>query len=147
MLIKFYRCLNTKESKNELCNSLLNSNDTQPYYYSYNNITNIIYLTHISDKTDTSRRGIIINSSNINYPLINSELQNKKFLCDNEADFMKKTITYYDKYRIEIPLNNDDTLILNSMSDMKMESDEQTNHDICKIYDETMKIAKPMEVI
>jgi len=70
-----------------------------------------------------------------------------KFTCGNKADFKNRIIEYYDDYRIILPVSDNETIILKSMRDIdNTKHVEQTQEIICSIYDETIKIAKPMEV-
>jgi len=120
----------------------LNLNGTYPYYYSYNNNLNIIYISHISKE---SNRGIFLNTkSNLNSGLYNNIFQNVEFECDNEADYTKKTITYSSEYRIEVPINENEIIILKAMTDIAV--NKQTNEAICSIFDDTLQIAKPYQV-
>jgi len=115
-----------------------------PYYYNINNITEIVYLKHISSKSD---RGISIINNNTLYPLkskIFHNIQNINFTCDNEVSYEKKTITYKDEYRIEIPINSKENLLLKSMTDVIYIN--QADKTKCEIYDETSKYAKPLPV-
>ncbi|OUM70033.1 hypothetical protein PIROE2DRAFT_1982 [Piromyces sp. E2] len=81
-----------------------------------------------------------------NLPMF-ERFNNKSFKCGNNADFENSYLTYYEKYRIEFPLNNNKTLILKSMADMdnNQNFDEQTPKIKCSIFDETFKKAKPMQ--
>ncbi|KAG4106109.1 hypothetical protein H8356DRAFT_1631042, partial [Neocallimastix lanati (nom. inval.)] len=135
------RCSKIKISKKDNCISLLNLNGTYPYYYSYNNNLNIIYISHISKE---SNRGIFLNTkSNLNSGLYNNIFQNVEFECDNEADYTKKTITYSSEYRIEVPINENEIIILKAMTDIAV--NKQTNEAICSIFDDTLQIAKPYQ--
>eukprot|EP00833_Pecoramyces_ruminatium_P013640 jgi/Orpsp1_1/1187672/evm.model.d7180000059344.1 len=148
------RCTNTKTVKKERCNSLLRSNISSPFYYIKNNITNIIYLKHISFESD---RGVEIdenNIKNINNNVLNTSpwadnIRNnkKKFKCSNQVDYEKNTISFYDEYEIEYPINDKETIILKSMLDIDTKNTEQTNDIKCIIYNEAYKNAKPLEVI
>jgi len=126
-----------------MCNSLLKANGTYPYYFMYNDDTYFIYLNHT---TVENKKGILINNS-VNSKLIENIFESKEFVCDNEANFNKNTITYYDSFKIEVPISNNKTIILKSMSDVKEINNEQTDNMICSIYDELLKIAKPEQVI
>ncbi|ORX69806.1 hypothetical protein BCR32DRAFT_272423 [Anaeromyces robustus] len=135
----------TQSSKKDLCNSVLSLIGTYPYYYIYNNVTNIIYLTHI--KIDDYTRGMTVNNNSlINTSIFNDEFKDKIFICDEEANFDNSKITYYDKYKIEVPINNkNNKIVLKSMTDMIGNTIEQTQEEICSIYEETMKQAKPVQ--
>jgi len=127
-----------------LCNSLLELNGTYPYYYIYNNTTNVIYITHIDFESD---RGIIINTDNSqNFGLYNTIFQNKNFKCDDNANYEKNTITYNSDYKIEVPINDNQIIILKSTLDISNKF-EQKKEEVCSIYDETLKIARPYQVI
>jgi len=133
-----------KKTKKELCNSLIQINGTYPYYYVYKNTTNIIYITHIASESD---RGISIQTDNpLNSGLYNRIFQNKVFLCDNTANYEKNTITFNDEYKIEVPINIHETVILKSTTDISY-TEGQKNEIICTIYEDTLKIAKPYQVI
>jgi len=130
---------------------LLSFNGTFPYYYIYNNSTNIINLTHIESEDPESGeiiRGVVINSSSYKNIIIeDNNLENKSFMCDSKSDYNSKTITYYDEYRIELPINEKESIVLKSMKDVDERSNlEQDPETICNIYDETLKKAKPIEV-
>jgi len=102
-----------------------------------------MYFTQLSIE---NKRGIYINSDKtINSPLINT-LKNKVFKCANEANFKKNTITYYDNFKIELPINAKESIILKSMIDVDEVSSIQTDDMICSIYDEMLKIARPGQV-
>ncbi|OUM70029.1 hypothetical protein PIROE2DRAFT_1978 [Piromyces sp. E2] len=121
-----------------MCNSLLKESGNFLYYFIYNNNTNIVNLNHI---TIGNKRGILININNSE--LINDIFVNKEYVCSNEADFDKNTITYYESFKIEVPIDNNKKIILKSMNDIKETNNEQTGNMICSIYDELLKIAKP----
>ncbi|ORY73158.1 hypothetical protein LY90DRAFT_666761 [Neocallimastix californiae] len=136
------QCQLNKINKKTKCNSLLELDGIYPYYYNINNITEIVYLKHISSKSD---RGISIINNNTLYPLkskIFHNIQNINFTCDNEVSYEKKTITYKDEYRIEIPINSKENLLLKSMTDVIYIN--QADKTKCEIYDETSKYAKPL---
>jgi len=135
-------CLKKQQTKKELCNSLLELNGTYPYYYIYKNTTNVIYITHTDLGSD---RGIIINTDySKNFGLFNTIFQNKNLKCDDSANYEKSTITYNDNYKIEIPINDEQMIILKSTMDISNKL-EQKNEEICSIYDETLKIARPYQ--
>eukprot|EP00833_Pecoramyces_ruminatium_P017875 jgi/Orpsp1_1/1191907/evm.model.d7180000089309.1 len=91
-----------------------------------------------------SDRGISINLNNLyNDGLNNVLFKDGEFKCGNEANYENNTITYYDNYRIEVPINDDQTIILKSMNDI--DKSVQTDNMRCSIYDEIIKIAKPMQ--
>ncbi len=127
-----------------MCNSLLQLNGTFPYYYIYENTTNVIYITHIILGSD---RGITVETNDSrNFGPFNILFQNKNFKCDNNANYENNTITFSDDYKIEVPINNEQTIILKSTTDIS-QTDKQKNEVICTIYDETLKIARPYQVL
>jgi len=70
-----------------------------------------------------------------------------EFTCGSKADFKDRTIEYCGNYKIKLPVSDSETIILKSMRDIdEKENIEQTQEMICSIYDETLKVAKPMEV-
>lgn len=100
---------------------------------------NVIFLTHISDK---SGRGISIDTKNsLNSAIYNTIFQDNNYFCDIKADYEEKTITFNDD-KLEIPINNSENIILKSMIE-----NNNINDQICSIYDETLKKGKPMQVI
>lgn len=119
---------------------------TYPYYYFSNNKTSIIYLTHTSIDSDN---GVLIDEKSfIDLSNDNLQITNALFKCDNEADFDKKTITYYDDYEILLPISSDEKLLLKSMTDIfTYDNKEQTEEMICNILDEGLKMSKPIEVL
>ncbi|KAG4108811.1 hypothetical protein H8356DRAFT_1267991 [Neocallimastix lanati (nom. inval.)] len=131
-------------SKRDSCISFLKSNGTYPYYYMYNNIINIIYLSHISIN---SNRGISINiDNNLNSGIFNETFQNNlNYTCENQADFNKNFITYYDEYRIELPINYNKTIILKSMNDID-NLYEQNTEMICQIFEDSFQKSKPIQI-
>eukprot|EP00833_Pecoramyces_ruminatium_P013441 jgi/Orpsp1_1/1187473/evm.model.d7180000057953.1 len=136
--IKF-SCASTTNSKKEQCNLLLYLNGTYPYYYSYNDSMNILYISHIQKE---SNRGIIINTNNeLNSGLSTNIFQSVEYTCDDKANYYEKTITIYDDYKIEVPINEKENIILKSMTDI-ISNKKQTNDMICSIYDDTLKKAK-----
>ncbi|KAL6636388.1 hypothetical protein U3516DRAFT_774224 [Neocallimastix sp. 'constans'] len=138
------KCSKDFESKKDKCNSFLESNGSYPYYYIFNNITYIIYLTHISVNDN---KGVLINLDNpLNSGLFNNIFYNNNnniMVCDEYADYQMNTITYNNEYEILFPLNNNETIILKSMKDIS--DKKQSFYKICSIYDETLKIAKPYQ--
>jgi len=145
-----YSCIKSKInqnnniSKKENCNSLLRINGTYPYYYIYNNITNIVYISHISIN---SERGIsIVTNNKLNYENINILFQNKNYTCENKVDYDKNYITYYDKYKIEIPINYNETIILKLMEDNINNIHDQNIEIECQICEDTLKKSKPLQV-
>ncbi|ORX49381.1 hypothetical protein BCR32DRAFT_298617 [Anaeromyces robustus] len=133
-------CLSNQTSKKMLCNSLLTSNGTYPYYY-YNDKMKIIYLSHISVG---SERGISFTTdSSFDYDSTLKLLLNKKFKCDDKADIKMNTITYYDESKIKIPINETNSLIVKQFDNNN--NKHQTNNMICSIYDEALKNAKPYQ--
>ncbi|KAG4101225.1 hypothetical protein H8356DRAFT_279606 [Neocallimastix lanati (nom. inval.)] len=134
---------NNNISKKENCNSLLRINGTYPYYYIYNNITNIVYISHISIN---SERGIsIVTNNKLNYENINILFQNKNYTCENKVDYDKNYITYYDKYKIEIPINYNETIILKLMEDNINNIHDQNIEIECQICEDTLKKSKPLQ--
>jgi len=113
-------------------------------------------LTHIiSDEIvtelysgDTYNRGIVINSSNSKNDIISENgLENMSFMCSVQSNYQSRKITYFDNYRIELPINEKETIILKSMLDMDEKNNiDQSLESICEIYDDTLKKAKPVEV-
>ncbi|OUM63646.1 hypothetical protein PIROE2DRAFT_9789, partial [Piromyces sp. E2] len=139
-------CINKiKETKKDHCNSITKLKGTFPYYYINNNKTNIIYLTHTKFGSDY---GIAIDENSLkNLPYNEFQITSGVYKCENEADFNKKTITYYDNYKIIFPINAEENLILKSVTDITSDHDtEQTDEMVCKILEEDLKIAKPMEL-
>jgi len=142
--------ITTKKSR---CNSLLKLNGTYPYYYINNNNTYIIYLTQISIDIDNDiqkendndeDRGIIIDLDNpLNSRIYNYKFQNKIYRCGDNISYENNIISYYDEYKIEIPIN--DSIVLKSVMDV--DEIDQTQEMICSIYDKTVKKAKPMQVL
>lgn len=95
-----------------------------------------------------SERGIIINKNNsFNPEILNNVFLNKLLICDNQANYYENTITLYDDYKISLPINEKEILILKSMTDIYKNNFEQDDKIKCSIYDEIFKMAKPMEVI
>lgn len=142
-----YRCVERYKkniSKKDLCNLLLQSNGTYPYYYVNEGITNIIYLNHISIN---SERGISF-SSNINGNFLVNDFLNNEYSCDEISIYEDKKITYANYNKIEFPLSNNETILFKSMSDYHRGNinDKIVSENVCSILDETLKIAKPMQV-
>ncbi|OUM58786.1 hypothetical protein PIROE2DRAFT_15868 [Piromyces sp. E2] len=139
--IKGKECLDKEitNTKKELCNSILEQNGTYPYYYYYNNNINTVYLTHISSNSD---RGIFVNTnSTLNSSIINKLIfKNDIYICDNKENYNNNTITYKNKYNIIFPLNNNESILLKSMEDIKTQK-----IDNCLIFDNAIKKAKPMQ--
>ncbi|OUM56913.1 hypothetical protein PIROE2DRAFT_18272, partial [Piromyces sp. E2] len=120
----------------EFCNSLLQFDGTFPYYYSHNNSTKIVYMTHI--ESEDGNRGIIINSKNLKNTVIGDNgLENKSFMCGFRSNFQSQTITYYNEYEIELPLNEKEKIILKSTIDMYENNDlkQQLPETVCEIYE------------
>jgi len=67
-------------------------------------------------------------------------------MCDNEVSYTQSTLTFYDEFEIELPINEEKTIILRSMLDVDTKSIKQTADMRCTIYNEALKIAKPMQV-
>ncbi|ORX69808.1 hypothetical protein BCR32DRAFT_106102 [Anaeromyces robustus] len=132
---------NNQKTKIELCNSLLDLDGAYPYYYIENNKTNIIYLNHTFIGYN---RGIIIDNL-LNNEMANNKFKVKEYSCDNSVDFSKKKITYNEEYKIEVPISNDEVIILKSMRDIESFSVEQNTEQVCSIYEDTFKKAKPMQ--
>ncbi|ORX82022.1 hypothetical protein BCR32DRAFT_292924 [Anaeromyces robustus] len=129
-----------KKSKKDLCNSLLESEGTYPYYFEYDGHINTIYLSHISVNSD---RGILIDTKNsLNSGIFNSIFENKNYICDNSANYKKNTITYSNKYELLFPIKNNEVIILKSMEDIEIKLND---NEICSIYDDTLKKGKPMQ--
>ncbi|ORY86449.1 hypothetical protein LY90DRAFT_663100 [Neocallimastix californiae] len=118
-----------KKSKKEYCNSFLDVEGTFPYYYVSNNKTNIIYLKHIVTNEDKQ----------VSITDANSKFFSDVFTCGEKANYEQKTITFIDKYKLELPVKNNNTIILKSMEDIK----DQTNP--CNIFQESLEKAKPMQ--
>ena len=97
---------------------------------------------------DTYNRGIVINSSNSKNDIISENgLENMSFMCSVQSNYQSRKITYFDNYRIELPINEKETIILKSMLDMDEKNNiDQSLESICEIYDDTLKKAKPVEV-
>ncbi|ORY73156.1 hypothetical protein LY90DRAFT_179256 [Neocallimastix californiae] len=66
-------------------------------------------------------------------------------MCDNEVSYTQSTLTFYDEFEIELPINEEKTIILRSMLDVDTKSIKQTADMRCTIYNEALKIAKPMQ--
>ncbi|OUM70031.1 hypothetical protein PIROE2DRAFT_1980, partial [Piromyces sp. E2] len=104
-----------------------------PYYYVYNNNVNIIYITHIPIDND---RGISINVDNsLNSAIFNGKFQTKEYKCGDQINFENNIISYYDDYKIEVPISVNETIVLKSMMDI--DKIKQTQEVICSIYDKT----------
>jgi len=113
-----------------------------PYYYVYNNKMNVVFLNHI---TNGSNRGVSINLDySSKYEFFDNKFLNINFQCDNEINFINHTITYSDKYKIEFPISENESIILKTMNDINYKL--QSNDKICSIFDSTVKIAKPYQV-
>jgi len=107
---------------------------------------NNTYILQFTQTTIKNKRGMYIDSKRTyNSPLINI-FRNKVFVCANEANFEENTITYHDKYKLEVPVNNNKSVILKSMEDVDEVVHEQTDEMICSIYDELLKKARPEQV-
>jgi hypothetical protein len=133
-----------QRTKKELCTSILALNGTYPYYYIRNNITSIVYLTHLNIGND---RGISIETNNsLNSAIYNNIFNNNtNYICDNEVNYEKHTVTYYSKYKIELAISKNEKIILKSMMDVETITSEQTQEMICSIYEDSFKLAKPMQ--
>lgn len=93
-----------------------------------------------------SDRGIEINiDDSLNSGIFNNTFANKKYKCDNEVSFTKNRISFFDEYKIEVPINNYQRIIIKSMSDVIIKK-EQSKKMICSIFDETIKNGKPYQV-
>jgi len=139
--------LNNRDNK-ESCNLLLETEGTFPYYYIYNDKTKIIKLTHIQSE---SGNGIRISSDDpLDDTIFDSTLKDYDFKCGDEANFDEKTVTYYDTYKIEFPLNRTEKIILKSMIDIFNDNEYYTNvkkaNEVDFVLEETLKIAKPIQV-
>ncbi|ORX41870.1 hypothetical protein BCR36DRAFT_374936 [Piromyces finnis] len=135
---------NKNNTKKELCNKLLELDGTFPYYYAYKNNIHVIYLKHISTK---SGKGIILDNSfnnSFNNSIFNDLFNNKEFICDDDANYEKKTITYYDEFRIKLSLNNSETIVLKSMRDIKFI--EKMDDLTLSVLNNILAISKPLQV-
>jgi len=81
----------------------------------------------------------------LNSGIFNDLFTDTIYRCDEKASFENKTITYDSEYKIELKINEKDSIILKSMIDISTQQ-EQSINDICTIFDETIKIAKPYQV-
>ena len=144
---------NNNNNKKEQCNSLLETEGTFPYYYVFNNRTTIIKLTHIQNELGY---GVRVNFNAIDIldeGIFDTSLNDFDFMCDKEASFDKKTITYGGEYRIEFPMNTNETIILKSMMDIYDNNDNNINtklqqaEEVDFVLEETIKIAKPIQVL
>jgi len=69
------------------------------------------------------------------------------FTCDSKADFKNRTIEYCGDYKIKLPVSDNEIIELKSMIDIYGKKNvEQNLEEVCSIFDETLKVAKPMEV-
>ncbi|KAL6590554.1 hypothetical protein U3516DRAFT_651457 [Neocallimastix sp. 'constans'] len=135
------KCIDVQKNKKELCNELLQFDEVTPYYYVYNNKMNVVFLNHI---TNGSNRGVSINLDySSKYEFFDNKFLNINFQCDNEINFINHTITYSDKYKIEFPISENESIILKTMNDINYKL--QSNDKICSIFDSTVKIAKPYQ--
>ncbi|ORX60990.1 hypothetical protein BCR36DRAFT_579057 [Piromyces finnis] len=135
-------CNDSQKTKKELCHNILEMDGTYPYYYIKDNKTNVVYLTHI---ISNSERGVYINTNiSQNLSLIDNTNKESYYMCDNQVNYERNSITYYDDFKIEFPINDNETIILKSMNDIT-KTYEQSNSLICSIYDEILKNAKPYQ--
>ncbi|OUM70036.1 hypothetical protein PIROE2DRAFT_1985 [Piromyces sp. E2] len=127
------------KSKTDSCISFLNLNEKISYYYIYKNDT-VIVNVKIKD-LDSYNKGI-------SFKNIDGLSDSYVFTCAEEADFKRKTITFSDKYKIEVPISDDETIILKSMSDIyKFDINEKVTDEMnCSIMENTLNIAKPLQV-
>ncbi|ORX60989.1 hypothetical protein BCR36DRAFT_407975 [Piromyces finnis] len=138
------QCKYQSKTKRELCNSLLQSNGTYPYYFSYNNNNNLNVI-YITQNSFGENKGISINTKNsMNSGIFNNIFHDADYICDDETDFQNNKITYNSEYKIELKINEDETILLKSMTDI-VSNQEQSLDDICSIFDETIKNAKPYQ--
>ncbi|OUM70038.1 hypothetical protein PIROE2DRAFT_1988 [Piromyces sp. E2] len=132
-----------KKTKTQLCESLFILNESFPYYYNYNNKIEIVYLSQISE--DPKKEIRFDDNQILNSEVFNDQFFEKSFSCDEQANFENNTITFYSDYKIEIPISNNETIILKSMIDVNKITKTQSQEMICDIYSETLKLAKPMQ--
>ncbi|ORX69814.1 hypothetical protein BCR32DRAFT_272429 [Anaeromyces robustus] len=136
-----------KKTNKTLCNSLLFERGIFPYYYLNNNEIDVIYINHTATNNN---RGILFsisgkyNQNQVTKDFINS-LNSKEYMCDEEANYNRNTITYVDPYRIKLPISSNQVLILKSMKDYNGGEVQLITDNRCSIIDETIKNAKPIQ--
>jgi len=105
---------------------------------------NVIYLTHDFFGSD---RGITIDTTNsLNSAVFNTIFQDDNYICGDTANLTEKTITISGETKLEVPINDNKTIILKPM----MDTDDITNDNnkvLCSVYEDSLKKGKPMQVI
>ncbi len=103
----------------------------------YKNITRVAYFIH---KGDSSNRSIEL----VTQKTSNSDIFKKKsYLCGNNTDYKNGSIKIYENNDILIPINENEKILFKSMDDTNYNIDETDN---CRIYIDTMRKAKPLQV-
>jgi len=127
---------NVQKSKLELCNLSLSKDGVFPYYFAYENTTQVAYFRH---KGESPNRYIEIDTQKTLNPNI---IKRSNYTCNAKASYFNSTIAIAGNNDILVPINEKETILFKSMDDTNYSIDETDN---CLIYEDTMRKAKPMQ--
>jgi len=69
------------------------------------------------------------------------------FQCDDYSDYYGKKITVYEKDSLQLPLNENEFIILKSMKNYKENNEDlDSKQDMCSIFNDALNKAKPIQV-
>ncbi|KAL6607703.1 hypothetical protein U3516DRAFT_15133 [Neocallimastix sp. 'constans'] len=133
-----------KKTNKELCNSLINKNGIIPHYYVYNNKTEIAYLKY---EVISSKGRVRFNKERtVNNISLFTNITNMYFQCDDYSDYYGKKITVYEKDSLQLPLNENEFIILKSMKNYKENNEDlDSKQDMCSIFNDALNKAKPIQ--